>query len=314
MGVVMNDRRRIAPLLGACAAAALLAVAAPPVRAEDGRGAEVPFRIGIVAEPGAGSTVAGLGLLKDAYAKALGMPVEFLVARDYGALVEAQAAGRLHYAVYSALAYAAASERCGCVEPVAAPVGADGAIGIRSVLIAREDGMADLSEIASHRIAAGPADSVTGLLLPLAGLAAEPARLRADAPYLLHAESAAVAEAMFADGRADALFGWEPASPAGEADPAGGTLARLEAAGIAPSGLRVVWRSPVLRFGPHAVLASLDLETKRRLGVFLTHLKAQSPEVYELLEPRHGGGLIGVAAQEYEAARSVVAVTAAGDP
>ncbi|WP_353041397.1 hypothetical protein [Mesorhizobium sp. M1423] len=38
------------------------------------------FRIGIVAEPGAGNTVPGLALLTDAYTKALGMKVEFVVA------------------------------------------------------------------------------------------------------------------------------------------------------------------------------------------------------------------------------------------
>uniref|UniRef100_UPI0038B2F65B PhnD/SsuA/transferrin family substrate-binding protein n=1 Tax=Mesorhizobium neociceri TaxID=1307853 RepID=UPI0038B2F65B len=92
------------------------------------------FRIGIVAEPGAGNTVPGLALLTDAYGKALGMKVEFVVAHDYAALIEAQANARIQYAVYSATAYATASERCGCVEALVAPVDADGATGIRSVL------------------------------------------------------------------------------------------------------------------------------------------------------------------------------------
>ena len=308
----MKGRRHIASLLGACAAAALLAFApASPARAADGPGA--PFRIGIVAEPGAGNTVAGLGLLKDAYARALGTKVEFLVARDYGALVEAQAAGRVQYAIYSALAYAAASERCGCVEPVAAPLDENGAVGIRSVLIARRDGMPDVAGIASYKVAAGPAGSAAGWLLPLAGLGGEPAKLAEDAPYLLRAESASAAEAMFADGQADALFGWQPAAADGEADPPGGTLARLEAAGVAPSDLRVVWKSEPLRFGPHAVLKSLDPEIKRRLGVFLVNLKAQSPEIYDLVERHHAGGFVRAAAPDYAAAQAVVRLEAPGE-
>lgn len=295
-GVAMKGRACIASLLRACAPAALSAAlltvgSALPALAAGATGA--PLRIGIVAEPGAGNTVAGLGLLKDAYARALGMPVEFLVARDYGALVEAQAAGRVQYAVYSALAYAAASQRCGCVEPVAAPVGMDGAIGIRSVLIVRRGGGADAPGVPAGRIVAGPPGSAVGALLPPAG---------PDGLDITHAESAAAAEAMFAQGQADALLGWQPAGPDGEPDPPGGTLARLEAAGMAAADLRVAWRSDLLRFGPHAVLKNLDAETKRRLGVFLTNLKAQSPEIYDLVERYHGGGFVSVGPQDYSAA------------
>lgn len=58
-----------------------------PVRA-DWRDDIGTFRVGIVAEPGAGNTVPGLAPLTDAYTKALGMKVEFVVARDYAALME----------------------------------------------------------------------------------------------------------------------------------------------------------------------------------------------------------------------------------
>ncbi|WP_164771769.1 PhnD/SsuA/transferrin family substrate-binding protein, partial [Mesorhizobium sp. M7D.F.Ca.US.004.03.1.1] len=131
------------------------------------------FRIGIVAEPGAGNTVPGLAVLTDAYTKALGMKVEFVVARDYAALIEAQANARIEYAIYSATAYATASQRCLCIEPLVAPVDSDGAIGIRSVLLTRDGKLPDLAAMQSHRIAMAPSGSVGGSLLPLAALAAE---------------------------------------------------------------------------------------------------------------------------------------------
>src|SRR5690606_12458639 len=84
--------------------------------------AEQAFRIGLVAQPGEEARVADLSALKAAYSRALGMPVEVMVARDYARLAEAHIAGRIDYAVYSAQAYAAAALRCGCVTPVAAPV------------------------------------------------------------------------------------------------------------------------------------------------------------------------------------------------
>ncbi|WP_315919202.1 phosphate/phosphite/phosphonate ABC transporter substrate-binding protein [Mesorhizobium sp. SP-1A] len=309
----MSDRSRfLRRRLKTGIALALLAAAAWPFSARaDWREDIGTFRVGILAEPGAGNTVAGLGRLTDAYSRALGMKVEFFVARDYGALVEAQLAGRIQYAVYSALAYAAARHRCGCVEPLVAPTDGDGAVGVRSVLIARQGRLAGPSDIASRKVALGPADSVTGSLLPLAELAGiasggTPGGLSPNAADLLRASSASAAEAMLADGQADAIFGWQPAAREDGPDLPGGTVARLEAAGIAAADLKVVWRSRLLRYGPHAVLKSLDPETRRRLSVFLVNLKAQSPEIYDLLEGRHAGGFAAVSAQDYRLAEDLL--------
>ena len=78
------------------------------------------FRIGLIAQDGAGQAVPGLSVLKQAYARALGIPVEILVARDYAALIDAHAKARVDYAIYSTTAYATTLMLCGCVEPVAA--------------------------------------------------------------------------------------------------------------------------------------------------------------------------------------------------
>ncbi|MER9303556.1 PhnD/SsuA/transferrin family substrate-binding protein [Mesorhizobium sp. M0293] len=263
------------------------------------------FRIGIVAEPGAGNTVPGLAVLTDAYTKALGMKVEFVVARDYAALIEAQADARIEYAIYSATAYATASQRCLCIEPLVAPVDSDGAIGIRSVLLTRDGKPPDLAAMESHRIAMAPLDSVGGSLLPLAALAEEGRKVAEDAPFLVHADSAAAAETMLVDGKADGLFGWVTAVADGQRE-ASGTQARLEAAGLSAAALRVVWSSGLLRYGPHAVRSDLDPEAKRRLTVFLTNLKSTTPDIYDLLESEHSGGFAIVAPKDYEMAASIV--------
>jgi phosphonate transport system substrate-binding protein len=271
------------------------------------------FRIGIVAEPGAGNTVPDLALLTDAYTKALGMKVEFVVARDYAALIEAQANARIEYAVYSATAYATASQRCGCVEPLVAPVDADGAIGIRSILLTRDGKVADLSAMKDHRIAMAPTDSIGGSLLPLAGLTAEGIGITEDAPFLTHADSAAAAETMLVDGQAGALFGWvtatadgHPTMPGSQPADSDGTMARLEAAGISQAALQVIWTSGLLRYGPHAVRSDLDPEAKRRLTVFLTNLRSLSPDVYDLLETKHSGGFTVAGSQDYAMATAIV--------
>ncbi|MER9231949.1 PhnD/SsuA/transferrin family substrate-binding protein [Mesorhizobium sp. M0622] len=301
------------PALKAFAAGLALlldASCAGPVRADwrDGIGT---FRIGIVAEPGAGNTVPGLALLTDAFTKALGMKVEFVVARDYAALIEAQADRRIEYAVYSATAYATASERCGCVEPLVAPVDSDGAIGIRSVLLTRDGRVPDLMAMEVRRVVMAPSDSVGGALLPFAGLAADGVNVAEDAPFLTHANSAAAAEAMLVDGEADAIFGWMPAVADGQPNPPGGTVARLEAAGLSKSALQVVWTSGLLRYGPHAVRSDLDPEAKRRLAVFLTNLRSTSPDIYDLLEQKHSGGFAVAGPRDYVLAAAIVHLVSA---
>ena len=286
--------------------AALLWLSQPGPAHADWRKDIGTFRVGIVAEPGAGNTVPGLALLTDAYTKALGMKVAFFVARDYAALVEAQADARIEYAIYSATAYATASARCGCVEPLVAPTDADGAVGIRSVLVTRDEKLPSLAAIQAHRIALAPADSVAGSLLPLAVLGAGEAGFAEDAPFLIRAETALDAERMLVDGDADALFGWELSAPEGQPDLHGGTLARLAAAGVPADTLKVLWRSEPLRYGPHAVRSDLDAEPKRRLRVFLTNLRSMRPDVYELLEAMHAGGFQPVNAEAYAPAEAVV--------
>lgn len=262
------------------------------------------FRIGLVAEPGAGSSIAGLSTLTDAYTKALGMKVEFFVARDYPALIDAQAAGRIEYALFSAVAYAATELRCGCVEPLAAPIGDDGSTGIRAVLIARDGRLSTTADMAGKRIVIGPPDSVTGNQLPLAAFQPAGTPLSGDEAFLVRAETQGAAEAMFLAGEADAMFGWVPAIP-GSAPPSGGTLARLEAAGLAAGSLSVVWRSDILRYGPHAVLAKLDPEAKRRLGAFLSNLRSFDRDVYDLIERHHQGGFVPVGTADYAPAVAI---------
>ncbi|RUV42127.1 MAG: phosphonate ABC transporter substrate-binding protein [Mesorhizobium sp.] len=308
----MGAKSTASQALRTCAAALAVLSAAPPAHA-DWRADIGTFRIGIVAEPGGGNTVPGLARLTDAYTNALGMKVEFVVARDYAALIEAQASGRIQYAVYSALAYATASERCGCVEPLVAPVDADGAAGVRSVLVTRDGKVPGLTAIASHRIAIAPADNVVGSLLPLTELAGEGVPIAQDSPFLARASSATAAEAMLGDGEADGLFGWEPIGADGQPTDTGGTIMRLAAAGVPKTSLRVLWSSAPLRYGPHVVRSDLDAEAKRRLTVFLTNLKSLTPDVYDLLEPTHSGGFELAVSKDYATALAIVRRETGGD-
>lgn len=75
----MLRRFRLLRRLKVLATTAALTTVISPAHA-DWRDDIGTFRIGIVAEPGAGNTVPGLSALTRAYSMALGMKVEFLVA------------------------------------------------------------------------------------------------------------------------------------------------------------------------------------------------------------------------------------------
>lgn len=291
--------------LGAALAAMF---ALTPLRAADAAWREdmKTFRIGMIAKDG-GQAVPGLSTLKRAYSQALGLPVDIFVARDYAALIDAQARSRIDYAIYSTTAYATAALLCSCVEPVASPVASDGSTGLVAILVARGGGLSDPSALGGRRIAMGPVDSVAAALLPLSSLdMGKGGAAGSGEPEFVHAGSASEAEKMLVDGSADAVFGWAPAPAAGSVPGSGGTLDRLVAAGLDPASLSVIWASRPLRYGPHALRRGLDPELRRSLVVFLTGLRDLYPDLYDLLEADHGGGFAEAGPSDYESAIDMV--------
>ena len=266
-----------------------------------------PFRIGFVALPGEEAAIEGLSAIKAAYSAALGQPVEVMAARSYAALAAAQVAGRVDYGAYSAAAYAALTLRCGCVTPVAAPVDADGATGLRAVLIARRDGPGD-----GGVLAIGPGDSLATRLSPLA--ASPQAQEAAKAGRLVEAASALEAEALFLKGEVDGFFGWMPAGGRGAAGDrgaaGGGSLARLDAAGVERSSYRVVWRSELLRYGPHAVRNDLAPDRIARLARLLERAAGEDDGPGRHILRGHRG-FAAVTAADYEPV--IRALSALGD-
>lgn len=268
--------------------------------------AQEPFRIGLVALPGEEANVEGLARIKAAYSGALGLPVDVMVARDYATLAQAQIDGRLDYAVYSAVAYSAAMLRCRCLAPLAAPVDASGAVGLRSVLIVHADGPG-----AQGRLAVGPADSLATRLAPLA--ASDAAQTAAAEGRLVEADSASQAQAMFVRGEVDGFFGWTPALPEGvdgDEDFVAGVFPQLSAAGLDATAWRVVWRSAVLRYGPHAVRSYLPMAQRERLSRLLTGAFGDDFDPGLRLSRGHGGRFNAVTAADYAPVEAAIAAAA----
>jgi len=293
-------------------AAALILLGIAPVSAADWRQEVGTFRVGMVAS--GAPTAAGLEALRQSYSAALGMPVDFFIARDFAMLIDAQATSRVEYAIYSAMAYATVAELCECVEPIAAPVDVDGASGIRSILIARKGRLALVADLPKTSLIVAPDDDFSGRLAPLSLLSEAGLTLRGDESFIETAQTAVAAEAEFAAGRAEALLGWERVMPNGEALLQGGTMDRLRRAGVDVAGLDRVWSSPILVYGPHAVLKSLDPEAKQLLSGFLTGLHAGNPQAYDLVSGGHAGGFMSVDEAVYAPVRQVVQTAAGSEP
>jgi phosphonate transport system substrate-binding protein len=169
-------------------------------------------------------------------------------------LMEVHAQGRIHYAIYSASAYARAWASCRCMEPLAAPRSTGGGNGMYSVLLVASDSdYRSLNDLNNQRVLYTSPSTLAGHLIParaMSLLSGQGRFIFADAD--MAADAAAGLQALMS-GNADAVFGWE-----GAEGPQRGTVASAVKRGLVEPGvLRPIWRSDLLPHGPHAILSDL---------------------------------------------------------
>ena len=81
---------------------------------------------------------------------------------------------------------------------------------------------------------------------------------------------------------------------------------RLRRAGVDINSLELMWSSPVIPYGPHTVLKSLNSEARLVLTEYLIGLHGSDPQAYDLVSGGHGGGFVAVADDAYATAREIV--------
>lgn len=257
------------------------------------------LRLGLVAPVRREAALARVEPFRAHLAGSLDTSVTVQTFDDENALIAALVAGRVDYAPLSALGFAVASRRCGCVEPLAAPRAADRAPGWHAVVLGRPGAApARVGELAGLKLAITEGDAIGTRRLPLM-LLSRLGLVGDKAPVLV--ETAGPQEAMTAliEGRVDAAVVWSSLDGDPQEGWSRGTPAEMVAAGLAkPSDYRVVWSSPVLPLGPHTVRATLDEATKRRLRELLIQLDTD-PELYEAIERENGGGFVRVGTPAY---------------
>ncbi len=298
----------------AALALAVVGVAALPARAGWRDDLKV-LRIGTVAPHGAAYDMARLEPFRAYMQDRLGLPVEIVATADYGALIDAQASARVQYAIHSASSYVTTEALCACVEPVALPTAFDGSHGFHSVLVAHAGGaIASLADARGKRLALTGADSVAGRLVPLKALAAEGIDARSYFSSLLTAPDPEQAITMLFTDEADLATGWSSLSGDAAQGYSFGVFTRMVSAGaLAMDRLKIVWKSPLIPFGPHVVRRDLPEEAKTLIASALMAMADAAPDALDAVDGSSigGGGFAPVTAKDYAVIEGLVAPASA---
>lgn len=290
-------------VLGAAATAlALAVVAATPARA-DWRDDVKVLRIGTVAPHGAAYDIARLEPFRAYLQDRLGLPVEIVATADYDALVDAQTSARVQYAIHSASSYVTAEALCSCLEPVALPAAFDGSRGFHSVLVAHAgSAIADLADGRGKRLVLTGADSVAGRLVPLAELAGRSIDATDYFSSVLTAANPEQAVTMLFTDEADLAAGWSSLAGDAASGYSFGVFTRMVSAGaLAMDRIRIVWKSPLIPFGPHVVRSDLPDELKGLISDALSAMAVDAPDALDAVDGSSigGGGFVPVADSDY---------------
>lgn len=268
------------------------------------------LRVGFLALQDVAADTARLEPFRAFLEERIGLPVEVVPATTWATLIDAAASARVQYAIFSAAAYATAAASCRCVEPLALPAAFDGSHGFHAVLLARADSaITSLANAEGARLALAGEDSVAGRLVPMKGFAANGIDPATYFSAIVKEDSPVAAIAALLAGAVDLAPGWSSLT----GDPASGysfgVLAQMVRAGaLSMDQVRIVWRSPLIPFGPHAVRTDMPEELKTLLRDTLESMAAEAPEGLDAVDRSGigGGGFVAAAAADYSALAELV--------
>lgn len=268
------------------------------------------LRIGTIAPRGAAYDVARLEPFRAYLEDRLGLPVKIVAAADYDALIGAQISGGVQYAIYSAASYATAEALCGCIEPVALPAAFDGSRGFHSVIVAHAgSAIASLADARGKRLALTGAHSVAGRLVPLKALADQGIDPASYFSSVLTAADPEQAVTMLFTGEADLAAGWSSLAGDAASGYSFGVFTRMVSSGaLTMDSLKILWQSPLIPFGPHAVRDDLPAELKGLIAKALMAMRQEAPDALDAVDGSSigGGGFVPVSAKDYAVVAGLV--------
>ena len=293
----MRGKRFIA----AAGGAAIVAIVAAGATMAQWRDDNPVIRIGMVAGVDPVATRARTDPFRAYLARRLGVDVEIFLSNGYSALISGQLTGRFHAAFLSASAFASASVTCGgCLEPAVVPTTLDGEQGFHSVLVVRAG--SDISEAAGLpglRLTVSAVDSISGRLLPLA-LFAE-AGIDVGAIALVPVQSPAQAIQLMLLGEADAALGWSSLNGEQASGYSRGVLRQLVDTGrLDMSEIAIIWTSPLIPYGPLAVMSDLPAGLKSELSDAMVEMAGLDAEALVAVNGALGGAYVAATADLFQ--------------
>ncbi|MEM8549113.1 MAG: PhnD/SsuA/transferrin family substrate-binding protein, partial [Pseudomonadota bacterium] len=225
------------------------------------------FRVGVVAGHRPALKARKLRPFRKAMANVLDMPVELVFFPTEPAMIAAHRRGRIEYGVYTATGFTVLNGLCKCGEALAAPTTQSGQQGFRTVLVAAPT-IKNLTQLNGETVLTG-----------------------ADGDLARHW---IVGYGLEADGLSQQALGWkmrlEPSPTKALTKLGRGTAKAAFLLETVNRKTKVLWRSPLIRFGPHAVRRSLPVSLKDKLAAWLVDLYDLVPRAHDAIEPIHGGG------------------------
>lgn len=278
-----------------------LAVAAGPAAA-DWRDDVGSITLGAVATHGPVYARARLEPFRAFLEARFQLSVELVMFPGYAELVRAQAGEQIDIATHTSFSYAATANRCGCVEPVAAPLAAGDVTGFHAIVVAAAgSGIDGLEDAAGARFAVTAPDSIAGYAAPVTALEASgvsPAEVT-----IQPAADPVDAVTMVLIGEADLAVAWSSLAGNEATGHSFGVLTDMVREGLMEMDeIVVVWQSPLIPFGPVAVRSSAPAELKVLLLDALLSLDNEAPGILDAVVtlPYAAGGFARVAPSDYD--------------
>lgn len=286
-------------LLVAVSLALALSRASPS--AADWRDDVKVLRIGFLAGDNAPYRTAQLEPFRAYLQERLSLPVELVPGRNFAALIDAEVGARIQYAILSAASFATANALCRCVEPIVMPTAADGAEGYYSILVSRSDGpIRSLADAKGARLAVAGEDSVAGRLIPMKGFAREGIDPEKYFAAVIDKPDPKAAIAALLSGEADLAVAWSSLTGDFATGYNAGVFREMVAASeLSMDEIRVVWQSPLIPYGPHAIRSDLPAELKTLLAEALLTMASEDPEALDAVDRSGGGGFVAADAKAY---------------
>ncbi len=152
--------------------------------------------------------------------------------------------------------------------------------------------------------------------MPLQGLAGEGIDPKSYFSSVLTAADPEQAVTMLFTDEADLAAGWSSLSGDAASGYSFGVFTRMVSAGaLSMDRLKIVWQSPLIPFGPHAVRRDMPDELKTLIANALMAMGREAPDALDAVDSSNigGGGFVPVTAGDYSVIEKLVTPSDAGD-